>query len=80
MTTEYVFPQALQAGNLAQSTGGLSLRDYFAAQALPAVTIDCLRVLEKEGFPDEKWRDGIASESYKMADAMIRARQSTTTE
>lgn len=45
--------------------GGLSRRDYFAAKAL-------------QGFcanPAVFARDGLASESYKMADAMLKARE-----
>ncbi|MBF5007629.1 hypothetical protein [Diaphorobacter caeni] len=49
-------------------------RDEFAKAALPAVLNDALRVLEREGFPDENWRVGIAQEAYKMADAMLAAR------
>lgn len=72
MTTEHVFPQALQAGNLAQATGGMTLRDYFAAQAMQGICAS--------GPSISFTNDRIAEEAYAMADAMLRARQQTTTE
>ena len=53
---------------------GMTLRDYFAAKALPAIykdTCECARI---DGWPDD-WRDGVAAEAYTMADAMLRARE-----
>jgi hypothetical protein len=53
---------------------GMTLRDYFAAKALPAIykdTCDCARV---DGWPD-CWRDGVAAEAYELADAMLKARE-----
>jgi len=52
---------------------GMTLRDYFAAKALPAIykdTCECARV---DGWPDG-WRDEVAAEAYELADAMIKAR------
>jgi len=48
--------------------GGMALRDYFAAKAIPAV-------MKKwdNGNPDG-WK-GIARECYRMADAMLEARK-----
>ena len=54
-------------------TQGMSLRDYFAAKALPAIykdTCECGRV---EGWV-EGWRNEVAAEAYAMADAMLKAR------
>jgi hypothetical protein len=48
---------------------GMTLRDYFAAKAMPV----CLS--DTESFPDETWRIGVALEAYKMADAMLKARE-----
>jgi hypothetical protein len=51
----------------------MTLRDYFAAKALPAIykdTCECARV---DGWPDG-WRDEVAAEAYELADAMIKAR------
>jgi hypothetical protein len=52
--------------------GGMSLRDYFAAKALPVVmqASDIQEVL--------KWRDWakkVTEASYEVADAMLRARE-----
>jgi len=63
----------------AKSTEGrlletISLRDYFAAKALPAIykdTCECARV---EGWA-LGWPDDVAAEAYKMADAMLKARE-----
>jgi len=47
---------------------GMTLRDYFAAQAMQAN----LTVIRE--FPDEHWRMGLALDAYQMADAMLKAR------
>jgi hypothetical protein len=44
--------------------GGMTLRDYFAAAALPQVD------LRSHGTPDD-----IALECYQLADAMLKARE-----
>jgi len=73
MNQEYAFPQSLQAGDMAQSTGGLTLRDYFAAQALPAVYVEACKEMDKTGYP-EHWKKGVALDAYAMADAMLAER------
>jgi hypothetical protein len=53
---------------------GMTLRDYFAAKVLPAIykdTCECARV---EGWA-LGWPDDVAAEAYKMADAMLKARE-----
>lgn len=52
---------------------GMTLRDEFAAKAMPAVYSDYCESARKVGF-DEDWRMGVAIDSYAMADAMIKAR------
>ena len=55
-----------------ESTGaeeGMTLRDYFAAKAMQIHHYQC------DCFPDEDWRMGVALDSYKMADAMLKARE-----
>ncbi len=47
----------------------MTLRDYFAAKALPACLANC------DEFPDENWRIGVAMDAYAMADAMLAARK-----
>jgi hypothetical protein len=52
---------------------GASLRDYFAAKALPAVIEKCSGDTLREG---EDRTDFFARVSYELADAMLKARQS----
>jgi hypothetical protein len=62
---QYAFPDE---GNF-----GMTLRDYFAAKALPSL----LRYFLKEEFhlTDITWMEGVAMDAYKMADAMMKARE-----
>lgn len=53
---------------------GMSLRDYFAARVLPAIYTDVITSLTKSGFPSDDWWVGVAIDCYKMADAMLTAR------
>ena len=83
MTTEHVFPQALQAGDLAQAIGGMTLRDYFAAQAMQGM----LAVPDDQRYGDradksltvEQWQSwcvtGLTEHAYRVADAMLQSRQ-----
>ena len=48
---------------------GMSLRDYFAAKALQAIT----PILYNDGDPDTIL-DDIARDAYLLADAMMKAR------
>ena len=50
---------------------GMTLRDYFAAQAIGPL------LQQIETYPDENWRLGIAIDAYAMADAMLAAREGT---
>ena len=50
-------------------TPGMTLRDYFAAKAMPACLASC------DEFPYENWRIGVAMDAYAMADAMLAARK-----
>lgn len=73
------FPQPCTENGYAANTpygmagGGMSMRDYFAAKALPAVYSDYCASAEKIGF-DEGWKVGVAMDAYAMADAMLKAR------
>ncbi len=49
---------------------GMSLRDWFAGQALAAI----YEAAVKERLP-EKWREGLAADAYMLADAMLYVRQ-----
>lgn len=57
-------------GTLFTPEGGLSLRDYFAAQAMYALAVqkDCWRYHSAD--------EVTATRCYEMADAMLKARQS----
>jgi hypothetical protein len=62
---ETAFPaQAL--GGLGYTTG-MSLRDYFAAKAMQAIV--------SRGIVEEVPLEVYASNAYKMADAMLKARE-----
>lgn len=64
MEKEYAFPQAMQAGDKAKSTGGLTLRDYFAAQAMQGM------LAASENYPTPE----LANYAYQVADAMLAER------
>lgn len=74
------FPVPLQPGQGWQGMApcdGMTLRDYFAAKALPAVYATAMEEA-KEGsglFQHDDWRVGLALDAYMMADAMIKARE-----
>lgn len=60
------------------SSNGMSLRDYFAAKALPAViaaTSAGQHSIQGKLFSGRSVVDALASEAYDLADAMLRARQ-----
>lgn len=56
---------------------GMSLRDYFAAKAMPV----CLKITEDmvraKLVPQHEAKEVIAEAAYAMADAMIAARRKT---
>lgn len=52
---------------------GMTLRDWFAGQALPAVYKEACRDFDQKGYP-EHWRYGVAQDAYVLADAMIALR------
>ncbi|TBL49915.1 hypothetical protein EYY98_10685 [Obesumbacterium proteus] len=54
-------------------TEGMTLRDHFATESLGLCFAQYLNHAEENGFSDG-WRDGVASDAYKMADAMLKAR------
>ena len=63
------FPVLERGGSGLELTDpGMTLRDYFAAQAIGPL-------LQIETYPDENWRMGIAIDAYAMADAMLAARE-----
>lgn len=57
------------APGASQQFAGMTLRDYFAAKAMQ---VD-YKLATK--FTDPEWRYGVALDAYKMADAMLKARE-----
>ena len=53
---------------------GMTLRDYFAAKALPQIYKDYAECARTTGW-DEKWQNGLARDAYALADAMLKARE-----
>ena len=53
---------------------GMTLRDYFAAKAMPACYAEYCAYANVRGY-DEDWKMGVALDAYAMADAMIKARE-----
>lgn len=51
---------------ITETTGGMSLRDYFAAEIMPAIYAK---------YFDRYSEFGIATSAYRMADAMLAARK-----
>lgn len=71
-------PAFPELGNVAynsdwQSEPGMTLRDYFAAKAVPAF----LDIANQEGSDpcDEDTHEIVAKAAYSMADAMLKARE-----
>jgi hypothetical protein len=56
------------------AVGGMTLRDYFAAKAMQSLVTHFLNTELNEVDP-QGWMDGLAMDSYSMADAMLKARQ-----
>lgn len=56
------------------SLTGMTMRDYFAAKAMPWVYADYCESANTIGF-EKGWRDGVAIDAYAMADAMLKARE-----
>jgi hypothetical protein len=54
---------------------GMTLRDYFAAQSLPAIFRDYWEDVRAGRYSSEHWQMGIAKSAYLMADAMLKARE-----
>lgn len=55
---------------------GMSLRDYFAAKAIPSIYMVAMKeAAEGSGlFQHDDWRSGLALDAYAMADAMLKVR------
>lgn len=65
------FPHEYKYGDgTAERAEGMTMRDYFAAKAMPGVVIQCAR----DTMHDMTEEDYFAMRAYKLADAMLRAR------
>jgi hypothetical protein len=53
---------------------GMTLRDYFAAKAMPSVYKEYAECARNTGW-DEDWRMWVALDAYALADAMLKARE-----
>lgn len=54
---------------------GMSLRDYFAGQALAGVMQDWINYRKSDGgYIDDETHELIAEDAYGIADAMLKAR------
>lgn len=69
------FPETGERGKAAGGEG-MTLRDYFAAKALPAMYRVFWGDIRAFGATvPEDWEMGIARDAYKLADAMLKARE-----
>lgn len=66
------FPTMTDGG---YARGGMSLRDWFAGQALPAVLMDTAQVKAVADRMGICLTDAIAEVSYEVADAMLAERK-----
>lgn len=64
--------QYMNQGGIVPTSGGMSLRDYFAAKAMQAIA-QSPELYEIDTIPGA---DAIAANAYYIADAMLRARES----
>lgn len=63
------FPSHGSMGEVAHQ--GMTLRDYFAGQAISGIAT----CNESDDYPEEWDMDALARASYKLADAMLAARE-----
>jgi hypothetical protein len=55
--------------------GNITVRDYFAAKALPSCYDEYLRGVNAGEYAwGDNWQIGVAYDAYKMADAMLKVR------
>ena len=57
------------SGNYTEEHNGMDLRDYFAAKAMQAMFIEGCFLFDTESYDD------LSKHSYKLADAMMKARE-----
>lgn len=65
------FPQTKSVGQISMTEGGMSLRDYFAGQALIGAALE----VADNGHEVASLAKGMAVSAYQIADAMLIARE-----
>ncbi len=55
--------------------GGIVIRDFFAAKALPAIYVEFFKDVDAVAMAGPEWRMGLAGDAYLLADAMLAARK-----
>lgn len=68
---------ATDPSNVGLQTGGMSLRDRIALEALGGMLAHSTRYKPREIDRALHWHDAIAKEAYELADAMLAARKAT---
>ena len=71
MNNQPAFPTRIITDGKSQSIGGMTLRDYFAAQVAVGVMSD---YWNSDRMKDPTFED-IAQQAYDLADAMLKARE-----
>lgn len=66
----------IELGDRTVRSEGMSLRDYFAAKALPTVAALMAAGLHQPGPDEPRGAEFIARSAYRLADEMLKARQS----
>lgn len=70
------FPQAERIGEMSITSGGMTLRDYFAAKVMASTIAvpEYMRAFASKGKDFEQALAALAEDSYKAADAMLKER------
>jgi hypothetical protein len=63
------FPSKAYPGTYQKSYYGITIRDYFASKALNGL-------LSEPSYCGENWISDVVTDAYKVADAMLKARDS----
>lgn len=66
------FPQISELGDIAVTSPGMTLRDWFAGQALVGIINACALDTRRDG---ERTENMFARKAFSIADAMIAARE-----
>lgn len=67
------FPTDCEESPFAKAHAGMTLRDYFAVQALQGMLAHSTRYRSR--YSHLHWHDAISQEAYEIADSMLQARK-----